>query len=202
MSATPGRGTPGPGLVPAKEIENRTEPTIQLCSGILPASASAPCGDACDRPISGVDCRSGNGCGEPHWNAWGPIPWQAFAQGEYVGPARLPHVPEYRLRVDDEIEFIYRLTREELSHRYQLEVGDVDPHRVADRPDAQPRRDRAARRHRRSAADRPGPRRSPHGGGDPRRPERALQKVLQGHRHQRHAHQDADPARRPAGRGR
>jgi polysaccharide export outer membrane protein len=82
------------------------------------------CRDACERPIQGVDCRAGNGCGEPHWNAWGPIPWQAFAQGEYVGPARLPHVPEYQLRVDDEIEFIYRLTREELSHGYQLEVGD------------------------------------------------------------------------------
>jgi polysaccharide export outer membrane protein len=67
----------------------------------------------------------GNGCGEPRWNDWGPIPWQAFAQGEYVGPARLSHLPEYHLRVDDEIEFIYRLTREELSHQYLLEVGDI-----------------------------------------------------------------------------
>jgi polysaccharide biosynthesis/export protein len=83
------------------------------------------CGDGCNPPISGVDCRMGNGCGEPHWNDWGPIPWQAFAQGEYVGPARISHVPEYHLRVDDEIEFIYRLTREELSHEYLLEVGDV-----------------------------------------------------------------------------
>jgi polysaccharide export outer membrane protein len=82
------------------------------------------CGDGCNPPISGVDCRMGNGCGEPHWNDWGPIPWQAFAQGEYVGPARISHVPEYHLRVDDEIEFIYRLTREELSHKYLLEVGD------------------------------------------------------------------------------
>lgn len=86
--------------------------------------APAACGDGCNPPINGVDCRMGNGCGEPHWNAWGPIPWQAFAQGEYVGPARLSHVPEYHLRVDDEIEFIYRLTREELSHKYLLEVGD------------------------------------------------------------------------------
>ena len=93
---------------------------------IAPSSwISVPCGDACNRPINGVDCLMGDGCGEPHWNAWGPIPWQAFAQGEYVGPARAPHVPEYRLRVDDEIEFIYRLTREELSHGYQLEVGDI-----------------------------------------------------------------------------
>src|SRR5690349_4163830 len=72
-------------------------------------------GAACQPPIAGVDCAFGAGCGEPHWNSWGPIPWQAFAQGEYTGPARLPHVPEYRLRVDDEIEFVYRLKREELS---------------------------------------------------------------------------------------
>jgi polysaccharide export outer membrane protein len=66
----------------------------------------------------------GNGCGEPHWNAWGPIPWQAFGQGEYVGPARLPHVQEYRIRVDDLIEFVYRLKRDEVSGPYLLDVGD------------------------------------------------------------------------------
>jgi polysaccharide export outer membrane protein len=102
------------------DLEVSTSP-IQLCQAYGPA----PCGDACERPISGVDCRGGDGCGELRWNAWGPIPWQAFAQGEYVGPARSPHVPEYHLRVDDEIEFIYRLTREELGHGYPLEVGDV-----------------------------------------------------------------------------
>ncbi len=53
------------------------------------------------------------------------ISWQVFAQGEYVGPAREAHVPEYQLRVDDELEFGYHLTREALSHSYQLEVADV-----------------------------------------------------------------------------
>jgi polysaccharide export outer membrane protein len=114
--------------------------SIQLCQGIEPLPGPQPmgqppinavqsgghwCGNACQRPISGVDCLSGNGCGEPHWNTWGPIPWQAFAQGEYVGPARGPHVPEYHVRVDDLIEFIYVLTREELDQKYLLEVGDV-----------------------------------------------------------------------------
>ena len=58
-------------------------------------------------------------------SALGSISWQAFAQGEYVGPARGPHVIEYQLRVDDELEFHYRLTREELKSGYPLEVGDV-----------------------------------------------------------------------------
>lgn len=93
---------------------------IALCQGLV----AAP-GGACQPPIFGVDCQCGSGCGEPHWDRWGPIPWQAFSQGEYVGPSRLPHVPQYRLRPDDEIEFIYRLTRAELSHAYQLEVGDI-----------------------------------------------------------------------------
>ena len=44
--------------------------------------------NACQPPIAGVDCAMGTGCGELQWNAWGPIPWQAFGQGEYVGPAR------------------------------------------------------------------------------------------------------------------
>jgi polysaccharide export outer membrane protein len=52
------------------------------------------------------------------------IPWQAFAQGEYVGHARTPHVPEYRLRVDDILEFRYRVTRDETSKPYELNVGD------------------------------------------------------------------------------
>ncbi len=52
------------------------------------------------------------------------IPWQEFAQGEYVGHARAPHVPEYRLREGDKISVYYRRTRNELSRPYELEVGD------------------------------------------------------------------------------
>ncbi len=53
------------------------------------------------------------------------IDWQAYAQGEYVGHHRLPHVPQYRLRVDDELDLIYRLTRMETSTPYKLNVGDA-----------------------------------------------------------------------------
>ena len=52
------------------------------------------------------------------------IQWQAYAQGEYVGHARTAHVPEYRLRVDDQLELVYRLTREEQAEPYRLNVGD------------------------------------------------------------------------------
>ncbi len=54
----------------------------------------------------------------------GPIDWQAYAQGEYVGHWRLPHVPIYRLRVDDELECAYRLTRDIQPNPYKLNCGD------------------------------------------------------------------------------
>jgi polysaccharide export outer membrane protein len=94
---------------------------ITLCQATEPIG---DCGPACERRIDGVDCLFGAGCGEPQWGQWGPIPWQALSQGEYIGPARAPHVPDYRLRVDDEIEFIYVLTRAEET-AYRLQVGDA-----------------------------------------------------------------------------
>jgi polysaccharide biosynthesis/export protein len=82
------------------------------------------CVNPCQPPVQGVDCLMGNGCGEPHWKAWGPIPWQAFGPGEYAGPPRMAHMPEYRLRVDDQIEFVFRLKRDEITRPYLLDVGD------------------------------------------------------------------------------
>lgn len=106
-----------PAPVASAPLAPATPVDVELCQFTTPA---AP------RPIYGVDCNGNcnNGCGEADWNAWKPIPWQAFAQGEYVGPARLQHVPEYRLRVDDQLQFVYRLTRIESKTPYELEVGD------------------------------------------------------------------------------
>jgi len=44
--------------------------------------------------IRGVDCFGGCCyCGRRGWEAVRAIDWQAYAQGEYVGHARLEHVP-------------------------------------------------------------------------------------------------------------
>ena len=66
------------------------------------------------------------GCnpGGPGWAAARPIPWEVFAQGEYVGPARLAHVPVYRLRVDDQLAFVYRLSGQVSGQPYRLNVRD------------------------------------------------------------------------------
>ncbi len=72
----------------------------------------------------GVDSRTPTDGLEATWRDWQPIPWQMFSQGEYVGPERMAHVPEYRLRVDDLLEFVYRITRNESAQPYELNVGD------------------------------------------------------------------------------
>ncbi len=88
---------------------------IVLCQALGPA---APCN------ICGVDCAWCDHCRRGGWELARAIAWQAYAQGEYVGHERLAHVPQYRLRVDDELDMIYRVTREETSQPYQLNVGD------------------------------------------------------------------------------
>lgn len=88
--------------------------------------AGGSCGaGSCSPPvIYGVDCRDSSGPCEPQWSAARPLPWQALAQGEYVGPARTAHVHEYRLRVDDQLDFVFRFTHEESASAYRFGVGD------------------------------------------------------------------------------
>lgn len=51
--------------------------------------------------------------------------WEVFGQGEYVGPARTQHVPDYYLRVDDSLGFVFRLNGRPSTEAYRLNVGDV-----------------------------------------------------------------------------
>jgi len=81
---------------------------------------------ASPHPIWAVDSLAGCGQGEAGWKQRSfAVNWQSYAQGEYVGTARTAHVPEYRIRVDDQIAFVFRLTREESSRPYELQVGDT-----------------------------------------------------------------------------
>lgn len=80
-------------------------------------------GPAAPYPIAGLDSAAAR-CGELDWQAAGPINWQKYAQGEYVGHERLAHVPEYRLRVGDELDVVFRMSRDELPRPYRLNVGD------------------------------------------------------------------------------
>lgn len=106
-----------PQVTPANATPTKVDVSqnIQLCQALGPA---AP------HPIWAIDSTAACGQGEVTWKARGQVDWQAFAQGEYVGHARSAHVPEYRIRVDDRISFVFRLTREITSSPYELQVGD------------------------------------------------------------------------------
>jgi polysaccharide export outer membrane protein len=74
--------------------------------------------------ITGVDSNDCLGCGEPTWGMRGPLPFDLFSHGEYIGPCRTPHVQQYRLRPNDQLEMVYRLTRKRSGRAYKLTVGD------------------------------------------------------------------------------
>ena len=76
------------------------------------------------KQFCGVDQSSHGRC-EARWSDSKLIPWESRAFGEYIGPARTPHVPEYRLRVDDRIEFIFQADRRRMQNEYRLTVGDT-----------------------------------------------------------------------------
>ena len=90
----------------------------------IPSSSATYFGVCKTCTVCGVHCNDGNCACEPGWDVAGPIPWEIFAQGEYVGPHRLAHVPEYRLRTDDVLEFVYRITGIKSSRPYRLQTGD------------------------------------------------------------------------------
>jgi len=47
-----------------------------------------------------------------------------LGQGEYVGPHRNHHLSRYRVHVDDDINLVYRLTREPIPDNYEFNVRD------------------------------------------------------------------------------
>ena len=115
---------PGAQLAPGQSLPPEMMAQMGPAGGCQSCQNGGGLSPAAPHCIHGIDCVEGGACAELGWGAVGPIPWQAFAQGEYVGHERLPHVPVYRLRVDDMLEFVYRVTRDEQSTPYQINVGD------------------------------------------------------------------------------
>ena len=94
--------------------------SVQPCAALAPqASSGVPCG--CEG-VASAPSSCGSCC---QWESIRSYNWQAYAQGEYIARDRTPHVPEYRLRVGDELDLVYRLTREERPEPYRINVGDV-----------------------------------------------------------------------------
>lgn len=90
----------------------------------IPAQPQAPQG-RCQACMLGIDCADNCGGNRQTWSDLHPYQFQPLAHGEHIGPVRLPSNVEYRVRVGDELRFVYVLTREVLSDRFfTLRVGD------------------------------------------------------------------------------
>lgn len=78
---------------------------------------------ACEPCIHGVDCAC-TACKEGRWTDAKLMDFQPLMHGEFIGPIRLPALLQYRVRLGDEIEFIYVLSRQRIDPEYRLQVGD------------------------------------------------------------------------------
>lgn len=83
-------------------------PVPQQSYEVVPPSRSIPCGP----------------CMDQGWTHCSQFPYDPYGQGRYVEPGRTRHVYEYRLRADDELDFVYRLTRDQQTEPYELNIGD------------------------------------------------------------------------------
>ena len=130
--------------IPDQQVDPTTDHSSQVVSADYEAGRDAggiqlcQC-QGCESPQAGIfnNARSGKffqgvddstprlGNFEPRWGRGNDVPFEEFAYGEWIGPHRTPHVDEYRLRVGDDLEFVYVRTREKSLHPYQMYVGDT-----------------------------------------------------------------------------
>lgn len=78
----------------------------------------------CPSCMVGIDCADHCGGTRSSWKDLHPYNFGPLAQGEYLGPIRIPSNIDYRVRIGDEIRFVYILAREVLSDTFVLRVGD------------------------------------------------------------------------------
>ena len=79
----------------------------------------------CQNCAVGVDCADNCGGQRQTWRDLHPYQFGPLAQGEWIGPVRLPSNVDYRVRVGDRIRFQYVLSRSVMSSNFPLQVGDV-----------------------------------------------------------------------------
>lgn len=118
-----------------------------VCSGGVPGEACDACAAGCvdpfhppvqvmpyeqPIPLAGCDCPQcmrGLDCAwapgrEQKWKDAQPINFGPLRHGEWIGPVRLPSMLEYRVRVGDQLRFIFIATRQQSLEPYRLMVGD------------------------------------------------------------------------------
>lgn len=78
----------------------------------------------CQPCTVGIDCADNCGGVRQTWRDLHRYNFQPLAHGEYVGPVRLPATTDYRVRVGDQMRFVYILSRQVLEDNFPLQVGD------------------------------------------------------------------------------
>lgn len=71
-----------------------------------------------------IDCADNCGGARQTWKDLHQYPFQPLAHGEYIGPIRLPATMDYRLRVGDQLSFVFIDSPSQLMGSYRLMVGD------------------------------------------------------------------------------
>ena len=125
-------------------------PQVQLASSQAyptntPASAGGNCGQscrvcgysACNPPAQpqvpsgrcqgcgvAIDCADNCGPYRQSWRDLHPYNFSPLAHGEWIGPVRLPSNFDYRVRVGDQLRFVFVLSRQVSSSTFPLRVGD------------------------------------------------------------------------------
>ncbi len=89
----------------------------------LPAQPQVTPG-LCQPCMLGIDCADNTAAHRQCWSDLHRYNFQPLAHGEYVGPVRLPATVDYRVRVGDQMRFIYILSRQVLADSFPLQVGD------------------------------------------------------------------------------
>jgi len=78
----------------------------------------------CQPCTVGIDCADNTATHRQDWRDLHRYNFQPLAHGEYLGPIRLPATIDYRVRVGDQIRFVYILSRQVLADSFALQVGD------------------------------------------------------------------------------
>ncbi|MCR9295955.1 MAG: polysaccharide biosynthesis/export family protein [bacterium] len=79
---------------------------------------------SCPTCSVGIDCVDQCGVGAQTWCDLHAYNFGPLSYGEHLGPVRLPSNLDYRVRVGDQLRFVYILSREVLSDTFPLRVGD------------------------------------------------------------------------------
>ncbi len=89
----------------------------------LPAQPQVAAG-LCQPCTVGIDCADNTAAHRQDWRDLHRYNFGPLAHGEYLGPIRLPATIDYRIRVGDQMRFVYILSREVLADSFPLQVGD------------------------------------------------------------------------------